>query len=68
MSNEELERRLTALDMMNTVIRIHDYYWKDGTKWSREVQQAIEGMRISNKTKALILYDRAVTNDIRGAQ
>ncbi len=68
MSDEELERRLTSLDMMNAVIHIHEHHWKDGRKWSKEVQQSIEGLRIFNKTQALILYDRAVTCDPRGAQ
>lgn len=68
MSDEELDRRLTALEMMNAVIHVHEYHWDDGSKWSKEAQQAIEGLRIHNKTRALILYDRAVTADRRGAQ
>jgi hypothetical protein len=68
MGDEELERRLTALDMMNAVIHVHEYHWKDGKNWSKEAQQAIEGLRISNKTQTLILYDRAINCDVRGAQ
>lgn len=68
MTDEELERRLTALDMMNAVIRVHEYHFNNGREWSKEAREAIEGLRIHNKTRALILHDRALTCDSRGAQ
>lgn len=60
MSKQELERRLVALEIMEAVLHIHDYYFPRHEKWSRECQHAIEGLRIANKCQALIAYDRTL--------
>lgn len=60
MTVEEYQRRVTALEIMYSVLHIHEYYFPKGDLWSKEVQQAIEGLRIANKCQALIAYDRAL--------
>lgn len=50
-----------ALQMMEVVLNIHRFYFDDGTKWSKDVQCAIEGLRIANKTEALIIHDHVLT-------
>lgn len=60
MSEQELERRLIALEIMEAVLRIHNYYFPRHEKWSPECQYAIEGLRIANKCQALIAHDRAL--------
>ncbi|HHH2129034.1 TPA: hypothetical protein ACPZUW_001923 [Yersinia enterocolitica] len=48
----------SALDVMEAMIRTHEYHFEDGTFWSPVVKQQIEGLRIANKTKAIIYHDR----------
>ena len=60
MSEQELERRLIALEIMEAVLHIHDYYFPRHEKWSPEYQYAIEGLRIANKCQALIAHDRTL--------
>ena len=61
MTEQEYQLRLTALDVMGAVLHIHEYYFPAGEKWSKECQEAIEGLRIANKCQALIAHDRALT-------
>lgn len=60
MTEQELERRLIALETMEAVLHIHDYYFPRHEKWSPEYQYAIEGLRIANKCQALIAHDRTL--------
>lgn len=60
MAEQEHQRRLTALEIMEAVLRIHDYYFPRHEKWSPEFQCAIEGLRIANKCQALIAHDRTL--------
>ncbi|MGH1594088.1 hypothetical protein ACRBEJ_08695 [Yersinia proxima] len=46
-----------ALDAMEAMLHIHKRHFGD-TTWSTEVKWQIEGMRIANKTKAIICHDR----------
>lgn len=47
-----------ALDAMEAMLSIHKRYFEDGTNWSPVVKQQIEGMRITNKAKAIVCHDR----------
>ena len=58
---KEQQRVLVALKMMEVVLNIHRFYFDDGTKWSKDVKCAIEGLRIANKTEALVTHDRVLT-------
>lgn len=49
-----------ALKMMEVVLNIHRFYFDDGTKWSKDVKCAIEGLRIANKTESLVIHDRVL--------
>lgn len=60
MTEQEYQRRLTALDAMRAVLHIHEYYFPPGEKWSPECRQSIEGLRIANKCQALITHDRVL--------
>lgn len=60
MSEQELDRRLIALEIMEAVLHIRDYYFPRHEKWSLGYQYAIEGLRIANKCQALIAYDRTL--------
>lgn len=60
MSEQEYQRRLTALDVMEAVLHIHEYYFPPGEKWSPGYRQSIEGLRIANKCQALIAHDRVL--------
>lgn len=60
MSEAEYKRRVTALEIMYAVLHVHEYYFPKGDLWSKEAEQAIEGLRIANKCRALIAYDRAL--------
>lgn len=60
MSEQELERRLIALEIMEAVLNIHDYYFPRHEKWSPGYRQSIEGLRIANKCQALIAHDRVL--------
>lgn len=64
----DLKRVKLALRMYEDCIRIHEYYFPKGEKWSKIIQQEIERFHIKNKCEALILHDRALTNDHRGAK
>ena len=64
----DLKRVKLALRMYEDCIRIHEYYFPKHEKWSKPFREMIEGFRISNKCKSLILHDRALTNDKRGAK
>lgn len=58
MTEQGHQRRLTALEIMEAVLHIHDYYFPPGEKWSPGYRQSIEGLRIANKCQALIAHDR----------
>lgn len=60
MSEQELKRRLIALEIMEAVLHVHDYYFPRHEKWSPECRHAIEGLRIFNKCQALIAHDRTL--------
>lgn len=59
-SEQEHQRRLMALEVMEAVLHIHEYYFLTGEKWSTECQEAIEGLRIANKCQAIIAHDRVL--------
>lgn len=60
MTEQEYQRRLMALDVMEAVLHIHEYYFPSGEKWSPGYRQSIEGLRIANKCQALIAHDRVL--------
>lgn len=47
-----------ALDAMEAILNIHRRYFVDNTTWSRDIKPMVEGMRIANKTKAIVYHDR----------
>ncbi|HDQ4772113.1 TPA: hypothetical protein P9I14_004101 [Yersinia enterocolitica] len=47
-----------ALDVMESMLFTHSYYFEDGRHWSKVAKQQIEGMRIATKAKAIVYHDR----------
>ena len=60
MTEQEHQRRLRALEVMEAVLHIHEYCFPTGEKWSPGYRYAIEGLRIANKCQALIAHDRTI--------
>ncbi|EOS9394167.1 hypothetical protein ACNKYN_000818 [Yersinia enterocolitica] len=47
-----------ALDVMDSILFTHSYYFDDTQHWSKVAKQQIEGMRIATKAKAIVYHDR----------
>ena len=61
MAEQEHGRVVDALNAMFRILNDHEMTFPAGEEWSTECQEAIEGLRIANKCRALIAHDRVLT-------